>query len=100
MELKFKFDLYQYVKLTDEFLKCNKTFPEYPCKIDYRFFDGKNYVYVIGVGKENKRCVLEGDLEPYIEHGNGDIIHQIQKTICELQDRIANLEFKIDNKIG
>src|SRR3712207_8418245 len=97
MEINFKFEIGQYVRLTDEFLKCNDDFPKYPCKIDYRFFDGKNNVYVIEM-QENKRCVLEEDLKPYIEHHNHGIIHQMQKTICELQDRIANLEFKIDRK--
>lgn len=98
MEIKFKFEIGQYVKLTDEILKHNDDFPEYPCKIGYRFFDGKNNVYVIEIGQENKRCVLEEDLKPYIEHDNYGIIHQMQKTICELQDRIINLESKVDNK--
>lgn len=98
MEENFKFKLQQYVKITDEILKCNKEFPEYPCKIDYRFFDGKQNVYIIDIEKGEKRVVLEKDLQPYVEQDNGGVIYEIQKTICELQDRIVNLEFKIDSK--
>lgn len=98
MEENFKFELQQYVKITDEILKCNKWFPKYPCKIAYRFFDGKQNVYIIDFEKGEKRVVLEEDLQPYIEQDDGGVIQEMQNAICELQDRIVNLEFKIDGK--
>lgn len=94
----FKFKLQQYVKITDEILKCNGGLPKYPCKVDYRFFDGKQNVYIIDIEKGEKRLVLENDLQPYVEQDTGGVIHEMQKTIYELQDRIVNLEFKIDSK--
>ena len=40
MERKFKFEVGQYVKIADRILEINKNLPKYPCKINYRFFDG------------------------------------------------------------
>lgn len=96
MEREFKFEVGQYVKIAEEILKANKDLPKYPCKIAYRFFDGKEISYIICDDNENERPFFERDLVLYTNDSNDyDIIQEMQKEILDLQKRITNLEFEV-----
>lgn len=96
MEREFKFEVGQYVKIEEGILKANKDLPEYPCKITYRFFDGKEISYVICDDNGNERPFIERDLVPYTNDSNdyGNIL-EMQREILALQKRITYLEFEV-----
>lgn len=96
MKREFKFEVGQYVKVTDKILEINKDLPKYPCKINYRFFDGKENSYIICDDNENERPFFERDLVPYTNDSNNyDTILEMQKEILYLQKRITSLEFEV-----
>lgn len=96
MKLEFKFEVGQYVKVTDKILEINKDLPKYPCKINYRFFGGKENSYIICDDNENERPFFERDLVLYANNSNNyDTILEMQKEILELQKRITSLEFEV-----
>lgn len=96
MKREFKFEVGQYVKVTDKILEINKDLPKYPCKINYRFFDGKENSYIICDDNENERPFFERDLVLYANDSNNyDTIQEMQKEILDLQKRITNLEFEV-----
>ena len=96
MEREFKFEVGQYVKVAGTILEINKNLPKYPCKINYRFFDGKENSYIICDDNENERPFFERDLVLYANDSNNyDTILEMQKEILELQKRITILEFDV-----
>ena len=96
MEREFKFEVGQYVKVAGTILEINKDLPKYPCKINYRFFDGKENSYIICDDNENERPFFERDLVPYTNDSNDyGVIQEMQKEILDLQKRITNLEFEV-----
>lgn len=96
MEREFKFEVGQYVKVAGTILEINKDLPKYPCKINYRFFDGKENSYIICDDNENERPFFERDLVPYTNDSNDyGVIQEMQKEILDLQRRITNLEFEV-----
>ena len=96
MEREFKFEVGQYVKVAGTILEINKDLPKYPCKINYRFFDGKDNSYIICDDNENERPFFERDLVPYTNDSNDyGVIQEMQKEILDLQRRITNLEFEV-----
>lgn len=96
MELKFKFEVGQYVKITEEELKRRTFLPNYPCKITYQFFNGDFNIYVVDIGDNKEEIVLEDDLRLYANNSNDyDAILQMQKEILTLQKRITSLEFEV-----
>lgn len=96
MERKFKFEVNQYVKIVEEILKANKDLPKYPCKIAYRFFDGKEISYIIRDDNENEKPFIERDLVSYTNDSNDyGVIQEMQKEILDLQKRITILEFEV-----
>lgn len=96
MKREFKFEVGQYVKVAGKILEINKDLPKYPCKINYRFFDGKENSYIICDDNENERPFFERDLVFYGNDSNNyDTILEMQKEILELQKRITILEFKV-----
>lgn len=99
MEQDFKFELGQYVRLSDNLLKSNSNFPSYPCKITYRFFDGKYNVYIVDFGECQERCVLEHDIQLYGVTETNRAIGNIQKLIYQLQERIINLELALEETL-
>jgi hypothetical protein len=96
MKREFKFEVGQYVKIAEEILKANKDLPKYPCKITYRFFDGREISYIIRDDNGNEKPFIEKDLVPYTNDSNdcGTIL-EMQKEILALQQRITNLEFEV-----
>ena len=90
MKREFKFEVGQYVKVINL-----SEVPDFPCKIVYRFFDRKNIVYLIAIGDGNETPILEEHLELYVDNNNSGIIHEMQKEILALQQRIINLEFEV-----
>lgn len=62
MEQKFKFDNYQYVKII------NSIDIDFPCQIEHRFFDGRENIYILRVGKEKSTLVPEINLELYVDN--------------------------------
>jgi hypothetical protein len=96
MGRKFKFEVGQYVKIEEGILKANKDLPKYPCKITYRFFDGKEISYVVCDDNGNERPFIEIDLVPCTNDSNDyGVIQEMQKEILDLQRRITNLEFEV-----
>lgn len=96
MKREFKFEVGQYVKVAGTILEINKDLPKYPCKINYRFFDGKENSYIICDDNENERPFFERDLVLYVNDGNNyDTIQEMQKEILDLQKRITSLEFEV-----
>lgn len=96
MKREFKFEVGQYVKIAEEILRANKDLPKYPCKIAYRFFDGKEISYLICDDNGNKRPFIERDLVPYAnDYGT---IQKMQKEIHDMQIRIKDLEIKVRRK--
>ena len=96
MEREFKFEVGQYVKVAGTILEINKDLPKYPCKINYRFFDGKENSYIICDDNENERPFFERDLVPYTNDSTDyGVIQEMQKEILDLQRRITNLEFEV-----
>lgn len=96
MKREFKFEVGQYVKVAGTILEINKDLPKYPCKIAYRFFDGKENSYIVCDDNENERPFFERDLVLYVNDGNNyDTILEMQKEILELQKRITSLEFEV-----
>lgn len=96
MKREFKFEVGQYVKVAGTILEINKDLPKYPCKINYRFFDGKENSYIICDDNENERPFFERDLVLYANNSNNyDTILEMQKEILALQQRITNLEFEV-----
>lgn len=96
MKREFKFEVGQYVKVADRILEINKNLPKYPCKINYRFFDGKENSYIICDDNENERPFFERDLVLYANDSNDyGTIQKMQKEILDLQKRITNLEFEV-----
>lgn len=96
MKREFKFEVGQYVKVAGRILETNKNLPKYPCKINYRFFDGKENSYIICDDNENERPFFERDLVLYANDSNNyDTILEMQKEILDLQKRITNLEFEV-----
>ena len=93
MKREFKFEVGQYVKVAGTILEINKDLPKYPCKINYRFFDGKENSYIICDDNGNERPFFERDL---VLHANDyGIIQEMQKEILDLQRRITSLEFEV-----
>lgn len=96
MKREFKFEVGQYVKVAGTILEINKDLPKYPCKINYRFFDGKENSYIICDDNENERPFFERDLVLYANDGNDyGVIQEMQKEILDLQKRITSLEFEV-----
>lgn len=96
MKREFKFEVGQYVKVAGTILEINKDLPKYPCKINYRFFDGKENSYIICDDNENERPFFERDLVLYANDSNNyDTIQEMQKEILDLQKRIMILEFEV-----
>ena len=96
MKREFKFEVGQYVKVAGKILEINKDLPKYPCKINYRFFDGKENSYIICDDNENERPFFERDLVLYANDGNNyDTVLEMQKEILDLQKRITSLEFEV-----
>lgn len=96
MKREFKFEVGQCVKIAEEILRANKDLSKYPCKITYRFFDGKEISYIVCDDKGNEIPFIEKDLVPYTNDSNdcGTIL-EMQKEILELQKRITSLEFEV-----
>lgn len=96
MEREFKFEVGQYVKIAEEILKANKDLLKYPCKIAYRFFDGKEISYIVCDDNGNGIPFIERDLVLYTNDSNDyGTIQEMQKEILALQQRIINLEFEV-----
>ena len=96
MKREFKFEVGQYVKVADMILEVNENLPKYPCKINYRFFDGKENSYITCDDNENERPFFERDLVLYANDSNDyGTIQKMQKEILDLQKRITNLEFEV-----
>lgn len=93
MKREFKFEVGQYVKVAGTILEINKDLPKYPCKINYRFFDGKENSYIICDDNENERPFFERDLVLYAN--DCGVIQEMQKEILDLQKRITSLEFDV-----
>ncbi len=96
MKREFKFEVGQYVKIAEERSRANKDLPKYPCKIAYRFFDGKEISYIVCDDNGNGIPFIERDLVPYTNDSNDyGAIQKMQKEILELQKRITSLEFEV-----
>lgn len=96
MEREFKFEVGQYVKITEEELKRRTFLPNHPCKITYQFFNGDFNIYIVDIGDNKEETVLEDDLRLHTNDGNDyNIIHEMQEEILALQRRITNLEFEV-----
>ena len=96
MKREFKFEVGQCVKIAEEILRANKDLPKYPCKITYRFFDGKEISYIVCDDNENERPFFERDLVLYANDSNDyGVIQEMQKEILDLQKRITSLEFEV-----
>nr|DAQ31444.1 MAG TPA: hypothetical protein [Caudoviricetes sp.] len=86
MEQKFKFDKYQYVKII------NAIDIDFPCKIEHRFFDGRENIYILSVGKEKSTLVPEINLELYTDNHIDILVFDMRKEILDLRKRIEVLE--------
>ena len=86
MELKFKFDKYQYVKII------NAIDIDFPCKIEHRFFDGDQNIYILRVNKEKSILVPEINLELYTDNHIDMLVFDMRKEILDLRKRIETLE--------
>lgn len=86
MERKFKFDKYQYVKII------NPIDIDFPCKIEHRFFDGKENLYILRVGKEKSTLVPESNLELYTDNHTDMLVFDMRREILDLRKRIEVLE--------
>nr|DAP50082.1 MAG TPA: hypothetical protein [Caudoviricetes sp.] len=96
MEREFKFEVGQYVKITEEELKRRTFLPNYPCKITYQFFNGDFNIYVIDIGDNKEETILEGDLRLYANNSNDyGTIHGMQEEILALQRRMTILEVEV-----
>ena len=96
MEREFKFEVGQYVKITEEELKRRTFLPNHPCKITYQFFNGDFNIYIVDIGDNKEETVLEDDLRSHANDGNDyNIIHEMREEILALQRRITNLEFEV-----
>nr|DAR09451.1 MAG TPA: YorP protein [Caudoviricetes sp.] len=99
MKREFKFEVGQYVKIAEEILRANKDLPKYPCKIAYRFFDGKEISYLTCDDNGNKRPFIERDLVPYANDSNDyGTIPKMKKEIHDMKIRIKDLEIKVQRK--
>lgn len=86
MERKFKFEYGQYVKII------NAIDIDVPCKIEHRFFDGRENLYILSVGKEKSTLVPEINLELYVDNHINMTVFDIKKEILDLRKRIEVLE--------
>ena len=99
MKREFKFEVGQYVKVAGTILEINKDLPRYPCKINYRFFDGKENSYIICDDNGNGRPFFERDLVPYTNDSNDyGTIQKMKKEIHDIKIRIKDLEIKVRRK--
>lgn len=86
MERKFKFDNYQYVKII------NSIDIDFPCQIEHRFFDGRENIYILRVGKEKSTLVPEINLELYVDNHINMTVFDMKEEILDLRKRIEVLE--------
>lgn len=86
MEQKFKFDKYQYVKII------NAIDIDFPCKIEHRFFDGRENIYILRVGKEKSTLVPEVNLELYTDNHTDVLVFDMRREMLDLRKRIEVLE--------
>lgn len=86
MEQKFKFDKYQYVKII------NAIDIDFPCKIEHRFFDGRENIYILRVSKEKSILVPEINLELYTDNHIDILVFNMRREISDLRKRIEALE--------
>nr|WP_314662057.1 hypothetical protein [uncultured Prevotella sp.] len=50
-----------------------------PCKIEHRFFDGRENLYILSVGKEKSTLVPEINLELYVDNHINMTVFDIKK---------------------
>lgn len=86
MEQKFKFDKYQYVKII------NAIDIDFPCKIEHRFFDGRENLYILRIGKEKSTIVPEDHLELYTDNHIDMLVFDMRREVSDLRKRIEVLE--------
>ena len=86
MEQKFKFDKHQYVKIV------NAIDIDFPCKIEHRFFDGRENLYILRVSKEKSILVPEDNLELYTDNHTDMLVFDMRKEILDLRKRVEVLE--------
>ena len=73
MERNFKFEYGQYVNII------NAIDIDFPCKIKHRFFDGRENLYILSVGKEKSTLVPEINLELYVDNHINMTVFDIKK---------------------
>lgn len=86
MERNFKFEYGQHVKII------NAIDIDFPCKIEHRFFDGRENLYILRVGKEKSILVPEINLELYVDNHINMTVFDMKEEILDLRKRIEVLE--------
>lgn len=86
MERNFKFEYGQYVKII------NAIDIDFPCKIEHRFFDGRENIYILRVGKEKSTLAPEINLELYVDNHINVTVSDMKEEILDLRKRIEVLE--------
>ncbi|QUB66106.1 hypothetical protein [Prevotella melaninogenica] len=79
MEQKFKFDKYQYVNII------NDIDIDFPCKIEHRFFDGNENIYILKVDEEKSIPIPEAHLELYVDNHINMSVFDMRKDILDIK---------------
>lgn len=93
MEREFKFKFGQYVMFNDNIVGA----PEHPCRIDHRFFDGVNNIYVVNIGEGKCNFMYEKDLSLFVGDYNEFSFKQVWREISRLRDYVTKLESELKN---
>ena len=91
MEREFKFG--QYVMFNDNIVDA----PKHPCRIDHRFFDGENNMYVVNIGEGKCNLMHEKNLSLFVGDYNEFSFIQVWKEISRLHDYVTKLESELKN---
>ena len=86
MKREFKFEVGQYVNII------NAIDIDFPCKIEHRFFDGIENLYILRVSEEKSILVPEDNLELYTDNHTDMLVFDMRKEILDLRKRIEVLE--------
>lgn len=86
MKREFKFEVGQYVKIT------NRIDIKFPCQIEHSFFDGKENLYILRVNDEKSIIEPEMFLVLYVDNHINVAVSDIRKDILDIRKRIEALE--------
>lgn len=92
MKREFKFEVGQYVKIT------NHIDIKFPCQIEHSFFDGKENLYILRVNDEKSIIEPEMFLVLYVDNHINMAVSDMRKDILDMKKRIEALEAGVSSQ--